>query len=271
MKKTFSFVLLVVVGCSNQVAQGPPLESSSQKAEDPQNLITTSRTGHAADAGEVKKSTLSIKPLTDEERAHFLNDRLNGEMGYSFGQFSNLFLVTSRLQFGIGVGLMTSSKEVANAPLRSPFPASYQPTLREFLDAIALQTASEWKYDPTTKYIESDAQDSPIADLAIFEFLRTTREKPFEVTLADGWKAIDKGNWVMHVPPSFPVGMDIYELGTYSTETSGPAEDFPNQIRSAVALEWARRVNSKAVLEEIQTGKVGAFDACSTNRWFPPN
>src|SRR5205085_11129590 len=141
------------------------------------------------------------------------------------------------IHLGTGIGLMTSDTEIAELPLQSPFPASYQPTLREFLDAIALQTFSEWKYDPSNKYLKTEDLETRVEGLAIFEFTKTKREKPFEVALADGWKRVDKGNWVMHVPPSFPVGMDIYEMGTYSSEEKTTPQDFANEIRSAVALE----------------------------------
>ena len=66
-----------------------------------------------------------------------------------------------------------SSDEIAESPLQSPFPASYEPTLREFLDTIALQTSSEWKYDPSGKYFKSEVEhEKPVAGLAIFEFTK---------------------------------------------------------------------------------------------------
>jgi hypothetical protein len=105
--------------------------------------------------------------------------------------------------------------------------------------------------------------------LAIFEFTKTKREKPFDVTLADGWRAVDMGNWVMHVPPGFPVGMDIYEMGTYSSDEKATNQDFANQIRSAVALEWAQRVNEKAKQKDLKPFKVGTFDALFYESMIP--
>lgn len=153
-----------------------------------------------------------VKPLTATELKDLLGRRLDGGMGDSFSQFANMFLVMSRINLGYGVALIATTKTMADTELQSPFPESYQPTLREFLDAIALQTFSTWKYDPSSKHFESNVPGERAAPgLAIFEFTKTEREKPFEVTLAKGWNSIDKGNWVMLVPPSFPVGMDIYE------------------------------------------------------------
>jgi hypothetical protein len=91
------------------------------------------------------------------------------------------------------------------------FPGFYKPTLQEYLDAIALQTKSRWKYDPTSKYFQSEVETGPVEDVAIFEFTKTDREKPFQVTLPKGWRSIDKGNWTMYVPPIFPLGIDIHE------------------------------------------------------------
>ena len=191
-------------------------------------------------------------------------------MGNSFRQFANVFLVSSRIHLETGVGLMTEYDEIANAPLQSPFPSSYQPTLRELLDAIALQTFSQWKYDASSKYFSSEVpHKAPVEGLAIFEFTKAKREKPFEVTLAEGWKAIDKGNWVMHVPPDFPVGMDIYEMGTYSSPETTTGPEFADKIRSAVALESAQRVNEKATPGDLKPAKVGTFDALYYESMIP--
>ena len=68
----------------------------------------------------------------------------------------------------------------------------------------------------------------------------------------------------MHVPPSFPVGMDIHEMGPYSPEDNVESQDFANKVLSALALEWVQRVNKEAEREDLKTEKVGEFDAFST-------
>ena len=247
--RTALIIALVVAGCSSQDAPTDESKPDSEKG---------------------KSALLKIKPLTAEEQEKLLTARLDGGMGYSFGQFGNPFFVSSRIQLGTGISLMTSDKEIAELPLQSPFPASYKPTLHEFLDAIALQTLSEWKYDPSSQYIKSEVElQEPVEGLASFEFTKAKRDKPFGVALADGWKAIDKGNWVMYVPPSFPVGMDIYEMGTYSSDEKTSQQDFANEIRSAVALQWAQRVNGNAKSEDLQSAKVGAFDALFYESMIP--
>lgn len=262
-------VVVVFAGCSRQQPVSIPPTGSATTANSEtqtnQAILSSDSSSNASStptSAPDKKPPVTIKPLTEEERQKLLGARLDGGMSYSFGQFGNMFLVSSRIQFGTGVGLVTSSGEIANTPLQSPFPAFYKPTLREFLDAIALQTSSEWKYDPSSKYFKSELEHkTQVENLAMFEFTVTNREKPFEVTLADGWNAIDKGNWVMHVPPSFPVGLDIYEMGTYSSEDKATENDFRNQVRTAVALEWAQRVKQNAVLDDLKPAKIATFDA----------
>lgn len=208
----------------------------------------------------------TIESLTVDQQERLLAARIDGGMQYSFRQFSNMFLVKSFLDVGVGIGLMTSSREIMEANLMSPFPPSYKPTLREFLDEIALQTGSQWKYDPTDKYLAKidEDDDSPAQDMAIFEFTKAERKKPFEVALAEGWKSIDKGSWLMLVPPDFPIGMDIYQMGAYSSEDAKDAEalaELMKQVRADVALEWARRVNSQARAEDSSIESVGPYEA----------
>jgi hypothetical protein len=213
-------------------------------------------------AGDTATGAPQIQPWSPAQQEQLLGRRLEGGMSGSFGQHANMFLVMSRIHLGCGVGLVTPSKEVAEAELQSPFPEAYKPTLREYMDAIALQTFSTWKYDPSSTYFKSDIQGGPpVRDLAIFEFTRTQRAKPYQVTLAEGWKAIDKGSWLMLVPPKFPVGMDVYEMGTYSSDKNIDPRGFSGQIRTAVALEWAHRVREDAREEDLQAAHVGPYDA----------
>jgi hypothetical protein len=167
----------------------------------------------------------------------------------------------SRINLPCGVGLMTSSKAIAKAELQPVFPKFYRPTLREFLDAIALQTFSQWKYDPTSKYAESEGSKNPVGDLAIFEFAETKREKPFKVALPEGWKAIDKGNWVMYVPPIFPLAVDIHEVGTYSADDRSQEKVFFKKVMTEVSLQWANQAKDNVEAKELKPARVGAYDA----------
>ncbi|MFH1022858.1 MAG: hypothetical protein V1809_05675 [Planctomycetota bacterium] len=210
-----------------------------------------------------------VKPLAKEQQDKLLQGRLDGGMENSFRQFSNMFLVMSRMKLAYGVGLMTSSPEIANTELHTVFPEFYKPTLREFLDMIALQTSSTWKYDPTSKYFESDVESKPVEDLAMFEFTKTKREKPFQVTLPKGWKANDKGNWMMFVPPIFPLGMDIHELGSYSSDDKIKEKELLKRVPIEVSLEWAKRTKDKVDPKELKSAKVGPYDALYFETMMP--
>ena len=267
--------ILFLFGCSSE-----PMSAARQQDSRPGVSGRLAEAGSNAGADEPSETTATaesdksppaaLKPLTEAEQEHLLRARCDGRMAGTFGQVANMFLVFSRIQLGAGVGLMTESREIAEATLQPVFPTSYSPTLREFLDAIALQTSSEWKYDPSSKYFESDVDPgTAVEGLAIFEFTRTKREKPFELTLAEGWKAIDNGHWVMHVPPAFPVGMDIYEMGTYSSDDKLMESEVFDRIRSDVALEWARRVNAAAGEDDLTSARVGEFDALYYESMIP--
>jgi hypothetical protein len=212
--------------------------------------------------------TTSVKNLPPDVE-QLLNKRLNGGMGNTFAQFANMFLVSSRLQLNRAIALATSSRETAEAPLQSPFPRFYKPTLREFLDAIALQTFSQWKYDSSDRHIQSDKQIPPTDRPVIFEFTPTKRHKPFAVTLPKGWKCEDQGNWLMLIPPSAPVGLDIYEMGTYSCDDKASEKELFTRVRQEVAREWAQRVNAKADLKDMSTRRVAAFEALSFEAMVP--
>ncbi len=216
-----------------------------------------------------KRPSAFLKPLTKEQQDKLLKERLDGGMGGSFSQFSNMFLVMSRIKLPYGVGLMTSSREIAKTELQRVFPEFYKPTLREFLDAIALQTSSEWKYDPTSKYFQSDVESGPVEGLAMFEFTATKREKPFEVALAKGWKSTDKGNWVMYVPPTFPLGMDIHELGSYSSDDKTKEKELLTKVPTEVSLEWAKRAKDKVDPKELKPAKVGPYEALYFETMMP--
>jgi hypothetical protein len=249
MRAFWLFIGVIVAGCARQENAVAPVAGERSPVEE-------------AAIPDEDKTTGIIQPWTVEQQERLLNERLPGGMEGTMGQFANMFLVMSRIHLGCGVGLVTSSSEISQSPLQSPFPASYQPTLRELLDTIALQTSSQWKYDPSSKYFSSDIKgQAPVRDLAMFEFTKTEREKPYEVALVKGWKAADRGHWMMLSPPGFPVGMDIYEMGTYSSDDEVDASEFQQRMRGEIALDWARRVKEDAGPEDLKPVRVGELDA----------
>lgn len=226
---------------------------------------------------EAKMKKQAVVVLTDAKLEKLLNKRLEGGMSYSFKQFGNMFFVKSRIDLGTSIGLMSKSKEIPEKPLQSTFPTGYNPTLREFFDSIGRQTTSTWKYDPTNQFIGSQTKEkkkpAQIKDIAIFEFKETKeRTKSFKFKLSEGWAAIDQGTWVMHRPPEYPVGMDIYELGEFSQKASEKADpDFSEKMRLRIAMHWAKRVNPKATEDLMKLAKVGKLDALFYDTMIPSN
>ena len=217
---------------------------------------------------EKAKSKAVIEPLTKEQQEVLLKQRISGGMGYTFRQFSNQFLAMSRIELRYGIGLMTASKEISGTELQPVYPQFYTPTLRELLDVIALQTKSQWKYDPTSKYFHSELENGPVKDLAIFDYTGTESAKPYQVTLPEGWQVVDKGHWTMFVPPVFPIGMDIYELGSYSADAKDEAE-LLKRVPKEVSLEWAKRAKDEIDPKEFTPAKVGQYDAIYFETMMP--
>lgn len=212
---------------------------------------------------EATKSKASPKPLAQDEQERLLKTRVDGRTGGTFRQFSSQFLATSRLSLTSEVRLMTSSDEIAGTSLQPVYPPTYKPTLRELLDVVTLQTRSQWKYDPTSKSVPSDVETGPVTEVATFEFTKTgtERTKPYQVTLPKGWRSVDRGHWTMYVPPNFPLGMDIYELGAYSSDDKTEADDLVKRIPRDVALGWAKRAKDNVDPKEFTPAKVGPYPA----------
>src|SRR5687768_8569866 len=127
MKRTLQIaVALFIAGCSSQKTPdklAPRREAEATAGTEARPAETTPSTDEAKSpsADEAKSPSVdegksppaTIKPLTAEQRERLLSARLDGGMDLPFRQFANMFLVSSRIHFGIGVGLMSSSREIA--------------------------------------------------------------------------------------------------------------------------------------------------------------
>ena len=229
----------------------------------------------AEEAG--KKPTefkVPLKVLSDEAQAKLLARRLEGSMGNSFGAFANMFMVRSQMDLKVCVGLKGMSKEIVQAELQPVFPEFYKPSLKELLDAMALQTFSEWSYRKEDQFASSSKAETQEDDhVVIFSFTPVLAEaksrKPYSVELAMDWKSEDRGHWLACIPPTFPVGMDVYEMGTYSAAKKADEEALFTKVRAKVALEWAKRVKNDAKAEDLKPAKVGGYEALHFDALIP--
>jgi hypothetical protein len=176
--------------------------------------------------------------LTPEEQTAFLAKRTPGSMMGTFSGYCSL------LYAALDVAIHTDSREVSQTSLNSPFPEFYKPTWKELFDSVARQTRSSWKYDPKRDY---------------WVFTKPPMPLPFEVKLAKGWKSEDRGRYVFHAPPSAPVGMDIYLMGTYSVSEEG--EDLFGKVREDIAVRFAKGFKKEVSAEEMLKVKVGGSHA----------
>ena len=263
MKRALASMLFVAL-CGRwtnaQQESDVPSRVPMKQADDPERSRENTKKGaDDADDEDLKESKLAV--LSEEELNRLLDRRVNGQLGMTFGGFLKIFLVQSHLSVGTGIALITDDRKIIRSELQPTFPQTYHPTLRELMDSIALQTFSEWNYDREKQIVRTEkVEQKPVEGLVNFHFQRAKRKKPFSVKLAEDWKTEDKGHWTMYIPPDFPVGMDIYEFGRYSTKEDDKNAFFET-IRNDVALEWARRVTEGTAPEDLKPANVGKYEA----------
>ena len=213
-----------------------------------------------------------VKLLSKAELDKFLNQRFEGRIGNKFGQFSNVFLITSNIQLGTGIGLTTKDKKLPKLPLEPGFPTTYKPTVREFLDAIALELASRWRYDEEDQIMKSSSPPSekPVENLVIFDFAPVDTPMPFSMKPAKGWKTVRRTNWIMYVPPNFPIAMDLHVLGTVTSDDKAKQAELEKSAPVDMAFDRLKLANPKATKVDLVKKKVGEYDAYYFESQLPP-
>jgi len=181
------------------------------------------------------------KALSDKEQQAFLSSRSPA------GQFVGTFSSFGSLLYAVnGIAIHTDSEDIGAVKLGPPYPSDYQATWREVFDSIAIQTKSHWTYDAKRNYW-------------VFSYLRSPAL--YEIKTADGWKVRDEGVYVGYVPPTYPVGMDIYQLGFYSTDTKAEEPKLFEKIRDQIALQFASNFNKSIAVKDMQTELVDGSSA----------
>src|SRR5438132_14211107 len=87
--------------------------------------------------------------------------------------------------------------------------------------------------------------------------------KPFSVTIPDKWTSRDMGVWMGYAPPTYPVGMDIYDFGTYSTDDKRPEAQVElwSKVKTFWAVNFASKVKRGVTPAEMKTVTVAGVDA----------
>ena len=182
-----------------------------------------------------------------EKREAFLERRMSGDTVGRFGSFGSLLYALH------DIVIHSDDKAINDTRLASPFPDSYRPTRRELFDAIARLTDSTWRYDTETHY---------------WVFARPAAPPAYQIGLAAGWKQHEtvNGNTTYQAPPNKPFGMNIIHMGSYSDPAGAdrdPAESarFWNELRRAVALQCAQRINKKTSADDFVATRANGREA----------
>jgi len=186
-------------------------------------------------------SSQQRRALTAEQQKTLLARRLpSGAITGTFATYGSFLFA------GLDLAIHTDDKEIGSTELHSPFPDFYKPTIKELLDTIATQTESSWSYDSKTDY---------------WVFAKPAATKPFSLTLAEGWTANDRGIYVGYKPPTFPVGMDIYYYGVYSSDDASQQEPTWKRIRNSWATGFASRLKPGVTISEMKPVSVDGVES----------
>src|SRR5690349_9624083 len=102
---------LLLASCSQTPPPAPPAPDTKPQAN--QNPTGTPAPNATDPMPQPKvEKPAAIPAMSEEELAKLLQVRVNGGLGLTFGEFSRLFLVNSRLQIGKGIGLMTGDRKI---------------------------------------------------------------------------------------------------------------------------------------------------------------
>ena len=212
-----------------------------------------------------EKSEAKVSSLDKEDLKTLLSKRLSMGPPGGFAQLSQSIFMSSAKELPYCILLTTKSKEIANRLLLPAYPASYKPTLQEALDIISIQTQSIWSYTKKNDVVAEELKNVPIKkDVAIFEFTPGAKHKlSYEITIADDWTEDKKGMFVMYKPGNFPVGMDIYDLGPFTSDDASKEKELLKQIPLDVSLFWAKKVSPGKEISagDLKPSKVADYDA----------
>lgn len=120
--------------------------------------------------------------------------------------------------------------------------SAYKMTFAETFETIARQTKSNVHYNTKTQLWIFDEPKMPL---------------PYTVSIAEGWKAEDRGLYVAYIPAIAPVGMDIYMNGRFK----GLNKQQLNDIRNEQALVFADRMHNGATIADMTPTTVDGVEA----------
>ena len=146
-----------------------------------------------------------------------------------------------------------ATAELCQARVSYPFPKFYKPTWGEVFDDVGRQMKCSWSWD------KADRQ---------FKFVPAAGDPFFGVTLADGWRREDRGEYVWHAPKDQQFGLDIYYRGHYTTP--GDDSDLAKKVRAHFAVaelaDWPNAPAEKDMSVVKVAGREALFIKLDTPR-----
>lgn len=188
------------------------------------------------EAQDEKRKILSLK-----EQKQFLSKRLPTNV--LVGPFENYGSLLFSAQ---NVVIHSDDEVIRKTALQTTFHDFYKPTWEELFSSIATQTKSSWSYDSKRDF---------------WVFAAPARPKPFAITLADKWSTRDMGVWVGYKPATYPVGLDIYYWGTYSSDDPKEMLKIGEKIRNSWAMSFASKVNKNITIEKMKKLRIAGAEA----------
>lgn len=181
------------------------------------------------------------KGMTQAEQDSLLSSRApTSQFGGTFSSYGSLLFAARN------IALHTESDVIGSSKLGSPFPDFYLPTWREIFDSIALQTRSKWKYDPSRNY---------------WVFSEGSLPNGYSLSLADGWQFRDEGIFIKYTPPKYPVGMDIYRMGSYSSADPSEETKLFERVRDTLAVRFGSGFKRSITAKDMKTEQVDGVTA----------
>jgi hypothetical protein len=188
------------------------------------------------------------KNLNAEQQKTFLSSRSNPFIPGTFDSVCSYLFAFRK------VAIHTESSAINSTRITPTFPDFYRPTWQEIFDLIAWQTKSSWNYDP---------------EQGFWVFSESVRKLPYKIKVAANWQSEDHSIEVVYRPPIAPVGMDIYWLGSYSSDEGNTSALF-SHIREELAMRFVRGYVDGVSPKQMSlkpAGKVEAlyFETSATN------
>lgn len=181
------------------------------------------------------------KGLTQAEQEKMLSSRApTSQFGGTFSSYGSLLFAVSK------IAIHTENDVIGSSKLGSPFPVFYFPTWREIFDSIAQQTKSKWKYDSSRNY---------------WVFSEGSMPDNYSISLANGWKFRDNGIYIGYTPPTYPVGMDIYRMGSYSSDDANEETELFERVRDTFAVRFASSFKKSISVKDMKTEQIDSVTA----------